>query len=268
MGGRGSKPASSCPYKNQGQAIDQEKNRIYGKIRDIRNVINDNNKYDIFGRANKLDELKNLSQKITALYNTALEREKYRDATVLYWDDGDVTNAVSAKGLLQKTIFGRGEDERAYYNNVLIKQGEENAYAVEIEKLGNNLNKYETTLANNNEFQATINQYTKGYYDKIYGQNSVLTNRKNNKQYLDLYSSDGQKSIYGNDDNEYLKSLNYVFLMLYYILAIAILYIIYLLNITNFSKIVMVLIILLYPLFIYSLQHSLHYLWLTFNKAM
>jgi len=265
MGGRGSKPASSCPYKNQGQAIDEEKNRIYGKIRDIRNVMSEITIYDIFGRANKLDELKILSQKITALYNTAKEREKIRDDRVLYWDDGDETNP---KGELQKAIFGRGGDKTNYYNNVLIKQGLAKAYADEIQKLGNNLNKYETTLANNNEFQATINQYTKGYYDKIYGQNSVLTNRKNNKQYLDLYSSDGQKSIYGNDDNEYLKSLNYVFLMLYYILAIAILYIIYLLNITNFSKIVMVLIILLYPLLIYSLQHSLHYLWLTFNKAM
>ena len=267
MGG-GSSRGGVCAYKNQGQAIDEEKNNIYRKIRAIRNVMNDNNKYDIFGRANKLDALKILSQKITALYNTALEREKIRDDRVLHWDDGDVTSDVAAKGVLQKAIRAKGDDEIAYYNNVLIKQGLTNTYASDIKKITSDLNKYETTLENNNEFQATNNQYNKGYYDKIYGQNSVLTNRKNNKQYLDLYSSDGQKSIYGNDDNEYLKSLNYVFLMLYYILAIAILYIIYLLNITNFSKIVMVLIILLYPLFIYSLQHSLHYLWLTFNKAM
>jgi ABC-type transport system involved in cytochrome bd biosynthesis fused ATPase/permease subunit len=126
---------------------------------------------------------------------------------------------------------------------------------------------YDATLSRNNFMQQTINQYTKSYYDLIFGQNSKLSNRINDTQYTDFYSTDGQKSRYVSNDNEYLRALNYTFLIVYYILAIIVLYVIYNLNMTQFSKIVMAVIILLYPLFIYSLQHSLHYLWVNFSTT-
>jgi len=254
MGNGGS--SGRCPYTNQGEAIDREKNNIYRLLDDMRNRMNFIDSKNIFNLRNQVNGLNSLSSQISTLYDKAKYLEKIRDDTADLWEE----NLKTAINNLSNA------EEKRYYNNILLN-GNSKEYKTKIQNMAEKQAEYEETLSKNNSFQQTINQYTKSYYDLIFGQNSKLSNRINDTQYTDFFSTDGQKSSYVSNDNAYLRALNYVFLIVYYILAIIVLYIIYTLNMTQFSKIVMVIIILLYPLFIYSLQHTLHYLWVNFNTT-
>jgi hypothetical protein len=254
MGNKGS--SGGCPYTNQGQAIDREKNNIYRLLDDMRNRMNFIDSKNIFNLRNQVNGLNSMSNEISTLYQKAKSLEDIRDATANLYE----RNLRTAIANLSSA------EERKYYEDILLSQSV-STYRTNIENAARTKDEYQDTLSQNNAFQQTINQYTKSYYDLIFGQNSKLSNRKNDTQYIDFFSPDGQKSGYVSNDNDYLRALNYVFLIVYYILAIIVLYIIYTLNMTNFSKIVMSVIILLYPLFIYSLQHTLHYLWVNFNTT-
>lgn len=254
MGNSGS---GGCPYTNQGQAIDAEKNNIYGKIRTIRGIMDNINSYNINNKYSQLKQLQSLAGQIQILYNTAQYREYIRDTTALNWEN-ELKYAISNKTAV----------EQDYYNNLLINEQKKDEYHSSLNIAEADESRYQNIVSKNNEFQQTINAYTKSYYDLIFTENSVLEKRINNPQYKDMYSTDNQKINYGINDNEYLKSLNYAFLVVYYILAVVVLYIIFLSKITNFSKIVMILIILAYPFIIYNIQHTLHYFWVNLKKPV
>jgi hypothetical protein len=254
MGNGGS--SGGCPYTNQGEAIDREKNNIYRLLDDMRNRMNFIDGKNIFNLRNQVNGLNSMTTQISSLYQKATSLEKIRDDTADLWE-GNLKTAINNLSSAEK---------KRYYNDLLMSENKAQYYT-NLQSMADKKDAYEEKLSQNNSFQQTINQYTKSYYDLIFGQNSKLSNRKNDTQYTDFFSTDGQKTEYVSNDNEYLRALNYVFLIVYYILAIIVLYIIYTLNMTNFSKIVMAVIILLYPLLIYSIQHTLHYLWVNFNTT-
>jgi hypothetical protein len=128
------------------------------------------------------------------------------------------------------------------------------------------IDKMDDLNINNNELQQTINYYNKTYYENINSENEVLEGRNADPQYKDLYSTDNQKIVYAASDNEYLKSVNFVFLIVYYILAFVVIYFIYTSQMNQVFKIIIIVFLLLYPYLMYEIQHLLHYLWITFNK--
>jgi hypothetical protein len=256
MGGGGSK--GGCPWTNQGDAINNEKNICYKRIDEIRRQMDSIDQYDIYGKANYIRQLRNISDKIKVAYRDAKYREKVRDDLTKKWE-GDI-----------KDLIDKIEDpaKKSYYQHTILFNNSEDAYTKTANYLQKLLNDYANISGNNNVLQDTINRYSKKYYDSIISQNNILESRNTDPQYKDLYSTDKQKINYAANDNEYLRTLNFVFLVIYYILVLFVVYIIYSSKLTTFYKVIMIFIILLYPLFIYEFQHYLHYLWVKINNPM
>jgi len=254
MGGGGSR-AFGCPWTNQSGAINDAKNDCYKSINDIRDVMRQLDGYDIRGKAETLRKLKYYGDQIRAAYNDALSREQLRDKTALDMSN-NLTNAINTKNAALNTFNGNW--------NIFLDKTKNN------ESIRNsilsNLDKMDDLNINNNELQETINYYNRTYYENINSENQVLESRNNDTQYQDLYSTDNQKIVYAANDNEYLKSVNFVFLIVYYILAFVVIYFIYTSQMNEIFKIIIIVFLLLYPYLMYEIQHLLHYLWIKFNK--
>jgi ABC-type multidrug transport system fused ATPase/permease subunit len=254
MGGRSSK-GTTCLWTNQSNAINDAKNNCYKSINDIREVMQRLDGYDIRGKADSIRTLKNYSDQIKLSYNVALSRQQIRDKTALDMSN-NLTNAINKKNAALAAF-------NIEYNKFLEYSKDDAAKREEV--LGS-INTVADLNINNNELQQTINYYNKTYYKNIKSENNVLETRNADLQYKDLYSTDNQKIVYATNDNEHLKAVNFVFLIVYYILTFVVIYFIYMWQITQVFKIAIIMFLLLYPYLMYEIQHFSHYLWITFNK--
>lgn len=247
-----------CRYTDQTDAIEQEKRNVYGLINAIRSIEKAISGYGIGDKTEIINKLEDMRSKIQTAYAESQNRERVRDRTVQYWQEQLQIAITKNKNIINQLLANTNLEERkrAFYSDALQKE---------------NLNMNNLQILNgiNNAIQQSIEFFTKAYYNTLYSEtNGALTQRVNNKQYKDLYSTDNQRINYTSQDNEYLSALNYVFFIAYYILAVFVLYIIFVSNITNFSKIIMALVVLLYPILIYNIQRTVHYTWESINKPV
>lgn len=247
-----------CRYTDQTDAIEQEKRNVYGLINAIRSIEKAIRDYGIGDKTDIINKLEDMRSKLQAAYEDAKNRERVRDRSVQYWQEQLQIAITKNKDEINQLLANTNleEQKRAFYSDALQQETQ-------------NVNNLQFINGINNAIEKSIEFFTKAYYNTLYSEtNGALSQRVNNKQYKDLYSTDNQRINYISQDNEYLSALNYVFFIAYYILAVFVLYIIFFSNITTFSKIAMVLVVLLYPILIYNIQRTVHYAWESINKPV
>jgi hypothetical protein len=239
----GNKPSSSppaCSCKNQSGRINDYKNEIYRYRDDMNNVkntiINDKNKYDS-NKATYNDYNNNKIPKRKKEYEDRIESQ-YTNITNLKKEQTRVEGILQYKN---RIIYdcSLSETTSTSYNN-LTNKGLLNM------------------LYQNNYLKKKIIESSEQLYGAIHSENSVLNNRLDETRAL--YSTDGSKSSYKEEQTNSFNIFNGILFFIYYILLLVLVYSLYSIdNISNFLKIVIIIVFILYPILVSDFQKKISF---------